>query len=176
MNRTAVALTILLLCVPAAAASQTVLDDVRALYVEAVTDERALDAGLRAIAGGHDAPPVLEAYEGALTTLRAAHSSWPLAQLRHVRHGLRILDRLVAAHPAHTEIRYLRLMSCFHLPALLGRDWSVREDLDALVTLLPTASDVWPGDMYEDIVRFVLANAPPDDPRRAALRSALGPE
>jgi len=115
----------------------------------------------------------LLAYEGALVTLPAKHGFWLHDRLRHLRRGLALLARAVATQPDVAEIRYLRLMSCFHLRGDLGRNGSVREDLSSLAELLPGVRDEYPPDLYSAIVRFVLENGDPTPDQRATLREGL---
>lgn len=164
------------------AAQPDPLEAVRAHYLAAVEDEDAIRRGLREIeaqraSGAH--PPgsandaLLAAYRGALITLRAKHGSWPPYRLRHLREGLAVMDAVVAAHPDHAEVRYLRLMSCYYLPGILGRSGSVREDFAALARLLPGARGRHPPELYETVVRFVLEHGRPSAAQRAALERAL---
>jgi hypothetical protein len=106
-------------------------------------------------------------------TLRAKHGTWPPSRLRHLREGLSILDGAVAARPDEAEVRYLRLLSCYYLPGILGRGRSVREDFAALARLLPEARHDFPPELYAAMVRFVLENGGPSPPQRAALLAAL---
>lgn len=175
----------LLLAAPRADAMDQPADSlsvVRELYLAAVQDESAIPKGLRAIqlmrAGGA-APPgsatsgLLSAYQGALITLRAKHGAWPPSRLRHVREGLAVLDRAVRLHPDRTEIRYLRLLSCYHLPGALGRADSVQEDFAALARLLPHDRDASPHHVYTTMLRFTLENGGLPARQRQRLAKAL---
>lgn len=156
------------------------LDQVRHLYYEAVQSERAIARGMaeverqRARADDPEVRATLTAYVGAFTLLRAKHGVWPPDRLRHTRQGLQVLDSLIAAHPNHAEARYLRLMSCYYLPRILGRGWSVRDDFAALSRLLPSVRAQYPPDVYRAIVQFVLQNGTPTREQRAALEASLG--
>jgi hypothetical protein len=155
------------------------LNRVRDLYYEAVQSERAIPRGLaeverqRAHADAPEVRATLTAYVGAFTLLRAKHGVWPPDRLRHTRDGLEVLDSVIAAHPAHAEARYLRLMSCYYLPRILGRGWSVRDDFAALARLLPGVRAQYPPDLYRAIVDFVLRNGSPTHEQRAALEASL---
>lgn len=158
------------------------LDRLRALYLAAVEDDEAIERGLEEVerlregsaAGrGGARAGLLSAYAGALETLRAKHALWPPAKLRHLRQGLEVLDRAVEEHPEVAEIRYLRLMSCYYLPGVLGRRGSVREDFAALARLLPDARDEYPPDAYQAVVRFVLEEGTPSPDARERLERAL---
>jgi hypothetical protein len=158
----AIALLLALLAGPAPADP---LARLRLDYAAAVADAGAIDRGLAEVAALREspsaaapAPPAatLDAYEGALVTLRAKHAAWPPAKLRHLRAGLAILDGVVMRHPEHVEARWLRLMSCYSLPAMLGRKRSVGEDFSALARLLPAARGDLPAEQYRDVVSFVV--------------------
>jgi hypothetical protein len=175
-------LATVLTTLPARAHGQDPLQRVRQLYLSAVHDESAIARGMRVLrdaraAGGVRAgsglDAVLTAYGGALATLRAKHGSWPPARLRHLNEGLAVMDDVVAAHPHHPEVRYLRLMSCYYLPGVLGRGASVREDFAALARLLPEARGEYPAELYAAITRFVLRHGNPTDGQRRALEAAL---
>jgi hypothetical protein len=156
------------------------LQRVRELYFAAVQESEALELAEREIerllASGPDRQreAVLTAYAGALRTLRAKHGRWPVARLRDLQSGLEILDDVVERHPNLTEARYLRLMSCYYLPGILGRGASVREDFVALARLLPSSRAQLPADLYEAVAGFVLENGDLPPTVRAPLERSLG--
>lgn len=159
--------------------ARTGLEQVRHLYYEAIQSERAIPRGLaeverqRTHTRDANARATLTAYVGAFTLLRAKHGAWPPDRLRHTRNGLATLDSLIREHPDHAEARYLRLMSCYYLPRILGRGWSVREDFAQLARLLPGLRGEYPPDLYRAIVQFVLQNGHPSPEQRAALEASL---
>ena len=173
-------LPLLLGATPAAAAPDPI-DGIRADYLAAVTDERAVASGLSRVESLRASPDwtrdrlrtTIEAYEGALITLRAKHATWPPTKLHHLRHGLAILDGVVTRDPEHLETRYLRLMSCYSLPRALGRRASVAEDFAALARLLPSARGEYPPDHYRAIVTFVLQKGSLSAPEQARLQASL---
>jgi hypothetical protein len=176
-------LAALLMTIPAAAQplpTPAEIQGVRQVYGEALSSERAIPRGLAEVerlrqrSRGAHATATLAAYRGAFTVLRAKHGMWPPDRLRHTRNGLAVLDSVVAANPAHAEARYLRLMSCYYLPRLFGRGWSVREDFAALARLLPSVRGDYPPDLYQAIVRFVMEHGHPSPEQRAALQASLG--
>jgi len=158
------------------------LTGLRDLYLRSVREAAAIREGLgeierlRASARvreGTEVDATLDAYRGALITLRAKHAAWPPDKLRHLNRGLAVLDATVRAHPDHAEARYLRLMSCYYLPGILGRGRSVRDDFAALARLLPGVRDQYPRELYGAIARFVVdrGRLPADDVR--ALQATL---
>lgn len=183
MIRRALLLAALLMTTSASAAAQAPtpgeVQGVRELYGQALESERAIPRGLaeverlrRGTRNPHT-DATLAAYRGAFTVLRAKHGVWPPDRLRHTRNGLAVLDSVVAANPAHAEARYLRLMSCYYLPRLFGRGWSVRDDFAALARLLPSVRGDYPPDLYQAIVRFVMQNGQPSPEQRASLQASL---
>ena len=157
------------------------LTRLRELYYAAVEDRVAIAAAMEEIEALRDAglarsgsrrAAVLDAYVGALTTLRAKHGRWPPDRLRHLNDGLHLLDEAVADAPDVAEIRYLRLMSCYYLPGILGRGSTVREDFAALKRLLPDAAGEFPPELYRVIVSFVVENGEPGPEERAMLEAA----
>jgi hypothetical protein len=149
-----------------------------------VEESTAVDRGLAEVRSAIERVPAadarlrmtLRAYEGALITLRAKHGSWPPRRLQHLQEGLAVLDAVVRADPGNAEARYLRLMSCFHLPAVLGRKESVREDFSALATVLPGIRSSYPPALYNTITRFVLEEGRPSEREAQSLRSSLYPD
>lgn len=141
-------------------------DRLRALredYFEAVENASAVEGVLEdaeRLRNEAHAPPTgakAEAYRGAGLTLRAKHGWWPPSRLRHLNEGFAVLDSVVAEHPEMVEPRYLRLMSGFYLPGILGRGDVVEKDFAALARLLPHAKGEYPGELYAAMVRFVRA-------------------
>lgn len=138
----------------------------RELYFAAVKSsgallvaERAIERRLAALPASGPATEtdaVVLTYAGALRTLRAKHGHWPPARLRDLQEGLRTMDSMVESYPDVAEIRYLRLMSCYYLPSLLGRTGSVTEDFRALARLLPAARESFSTDLFEAAAAFVL--------------------
>jgi 15-cis-phytoene synthase len=157
------------------------IDLVRAVFFAAVDDERAVRRGHEAIAvvrrympaaaARHEA--LLLGYEGAFTALEAKHGIWPHARLRAVRRGLARLDAAVAAAPHHLEIRYLRMVTSFHLPSLFGRSEAAREDLHVIEQLLPGSAAHYPPALFRVMAEFVIEHG--DRAVAAELRGMLDP-
>ena len=147
------------------------IEDIRNAYIRAVEHEPQI-AETRAEIARCDAP-VYRAYDGALVILKGKHAIWPPSKLKYVRRGLEVLDAQVRAQPSNVEIRYLRLLSCYYLPGILGRGWSVDDDFERLAELLPEAKDAYPPELFETMVRFVLEHGAPTDERRTELLGVL---
>jgi hypothetical protein len=159
------------------------LAQLRELYFAAVKSPSALVLAERAIEKRVAALPasgptterdaVILTYAGALRTLRAKHGHWPPARLRDLQEGLRTMDSMVERYPAVAEIRYLRLMSCYYLPSLLGRTGSVTEDFRALARLLPSARESFSPELYAAAAAFVLEHGELTATERVPLERSL---
>lgn len=157
-----------------AQASDPVLSQLRVLFMESVEQEGAIDRAVALLAEQPaPRPPIIEAYDALFEIMRANHAFWPGKKMQHLNAGLPTLDRLTERHPDHAEIRYLRLMSCYYLPRMLGRGWSVEEDFRALARLLPDASRDFPPAMYRGMVDFVSAWEHLTEAERLGLQRAL---
>jgi hypothetical protein len=93
--------------------------------------------------------------------------------MEHLDRGLPVLDSLAVTHPSIAEIRFLRLVSCYFLPAFMKREWSVDEDVRALAVLLPDARGQVPLAEYKKMVRFVLQNGQLTEVEHQRLMMAL---
>jgi hypothetical protein len=161
------------------------LTALREMYLRSVRESNAIREGLaeidrlRATGGvrrGTETDATLTAYRGALITLRAKHAFWPVQKLQYLNQGLAVLDATVGANPEHAEARYLRLMSCYYLPGVLGRGRTVRDDFGALARLLPGVRRQYPADLYGAIARFVVERGrlPADQVRALEATLAQG--
>jgi phytoene synthase len=156
------------------------VDGIGHLWVLAVDSEDAVHAGLDAVdrlRDGEGTPPeldpLLRVYRGSFLALRAKHGSWPPARLRDVREGFALMDGAVADAPTRADVRYIRLMSGFHLPGIFGRGDEVDADLAALARLLPDAASLFPAPAYRAAVEFVLTHGDPAPDHRSRLEAAL---
>lgn len=75
--------------------------------------------------------------------------------------------------PDAADVRYIRLMSGFYLPAIFGRRAEADADMAALIRLLPNTREVFPPALFPEVVRFALDHGDPDDHARARLERLL---
>jgi len=149
------------------------LECVRQYYLQSAQNEAAIEEGL-AFLERHQAqlPATLsEAYRAALIVLKARYAFWPQAKMHYLREGLPILDRLVAAHPDHAELRSLRLLSIYYLPFFLGRKDMAREDMRLLTEQLLSGRAFLPERYRRMMTEFLLANAPLEADKRTRLQA-----
>jgi hypothetical protein len=152
---------------------QARMDRLRTLYFLSVGDADLLPEAERSlawlVARSRIESDLRQAYKGAFEVVRAKHGLWPPGKLDALKRARPLLDGAVARSPNHVEIRFLRLISCYHLPFFFGRSWSVEEDFGRLAKLLPEASDPHLAGLRTEISAFVLAkyrNLAPTDRSR----------
>ncbi|HEX9109370.1 MAG TPA: phytoene/squalene synthase family protein, partial [Longimicrobiales bacterium] len=158
------------------------LAELARLWVRAVDHEPAVGAGLAAIdtLRARRAPTpsshlelLLRAYEGSFLALRAKHGGWPPARLRALRDGFALMDSAVAQAPNAADLRYIRLQSGFYLPGIFGRKAEVKEDMSALIRLLPDNASAFPAAALPAVVGFLLEKGSPSTEERQALEGLL---
>ena len=158
----------------AAVAQTPTIHDVRNLYVQSAEDRMLIDSAEVVLANlAHPGQEMAVAYGAALTIMRAKHARWPFSKMKHLRRGLPVLDDLVAEHPAHAEIRYLRLISCYYLPGFLGRKWSTEEDMKYLAAELPTIRSTVEPSIYAIMAEFILDNTQLSKDERADIVASM---
>ncbi|MEZ4696848.1 MAG: hypothetical protein R2832_10575 [Rhodothermales bacterium] len=163
----------------ASAQSPGELGMIRRLWLASADSADSLEAALTVIdsmeVGVRDHPRVM-AFEGALVSMRGKHSAWPHRKIVHVRRGLRLLDAAVEKDPSDPEIRYLRMLTCEHLPKFFGRDWTVSVDAAALTSSLLTLRETLPPDFYTYLIGFVIEHGSPTKHETNRLEHELQPD
>lgn len=149
------------------------VSQIRTHYLASVEHEASIEKGLQLIRVSPAEAPILEAYGAALTVLKAKHAFWPPKKMNYLKEGLPVLDELVEKHPEHVEIRYLRLISCYYLPGFLGMSDTVTEDAAVLAKLLPSSRDLFPEDLFYDMVYFVSNTKDLDNSQKQTLHRIL---
>ena len=61
--------------------------------------------------------------------LKSARARLPWEKGKHAKAGLELLDAAVAAAPSDPEVRFVRGMTCYNLPALFNRSALAARDL-----------------------------------------------
>ena len=66
---------------------------------------------------------------GSVLTMKARDALWPTTQLSYVKAGNRQMDAAVKLAPEDAQVRFARAVNNFHMPAMMGREEIVQEDL-----------------------------------------------
>jgi tetratricopeptide (TPR) repeat protein len=66
---------------------------------------------------------------GSVLTMKARDTLWPTTQLSYVKSGNRQMDAAVKMAPKDAQVRFARAVNNFHMPAIIGREEVVQEDL-----------------------------------------------
>jgi tetratricopeptide (TPR) repeat protein len=66
---------------------------------------------------------------GSVLTMKARDALWPTTQLSYVKAGNRQMDAAVKLAPEDAQVRFARAVNNFHMPAIMGREEIVQEDL-----------------------------------------------
>jgi 15-cis-phytoene synthase len=160
----------------------SLLSETRGHFFAAVTDREPVEAGLRAAAalraaaedaGRHELADAARVYQGAFLLYRARDGRVGPTRLRDLRAGLALQDSSATTSPGDAEIRYVRLMSGYHLPGVFRRGRVVREDMAALAELLPGSRQRFPPALYAEAARFLLEHGRLSKDSAAALEESL---
>ncbi len=66
---------------------------------------------------------------GSVLTMKARDTLWPTTRLSYVKAGNRQMDAAVKTAPKDVQVRFARAVNNFHMPAIMGREEIVQEDL-----------------------------------------------
>jgi tetratricopeptide (TPR) repeat protein len=66
---------------------------------------------------------------GSVLTMKARDAFWPTTRLSFVKAGNREMDAAVKLAPQDAQVRFARAVNNFHMPAIMGREEIVHEDL-----------------------------------------------
>jgi tetratricopeptide (TPR) repeat protein len=66
---------------------------------------------------------------GSVLTMKARDALWPTTRLNYVKAGNRQMDAAVTMAPQDAQVRFMRAVNNFHMPAIMGREEIVQEDL-----------------------------------------------
>jgi tetratricopeptide (TPR) repeat protein len=66
---------------------------------------------------------------GSVLTMNARDTFWPTTRLSYVKAGNREMDAAVKMAPQDAQVRFARAVNNFHMPAIMGREDIVQEDL-----------------------------------------------
>jgi hypothetical protein len=142
---------------------KTTLDYIRGGFYESIENRTKTDYMLEYIESRFSveyihADPVLLAYYGVLTTLKAKHVFNPFSKILYLRSGLKLLHESTVEGACNLEVRFLRFSVLHNLPSFLGMGDTLKEDTEAVYELLIVDrkyTDLDP-EMARDVIDFVI--------------------
>ncbi len=122
-------------------AENQVLNHIRKLFYKAVTSEEKteeLDEYLTKnfSVNTKNYTPLILAYSGGITALKAKHAINPFAKLDFLITSLKRLSMAVELDPDNLEIRFLRFSVLDHLPGFLGYGDELNDDKNVIYSKL----------------------------------------
>ncbi len=99
--------------------------------------------------------PLISAYIGALTAVKAKFSYFPWQKYKYCKSGLRMISQSVLRSPDNLEIRYLRILIETKTPNLAGFQNDIPSDKERIFTLFHSEPDEH---LKKTIASFMLEN------------------
>lgn len=101
--------------------------------------------------------PVYLAFRAAFTAIGAKYTLWPHEQFGMFREASSIIDPVVAAHPQHIEIRFLRGAIYHKLPSFLLKSEVATTDLNQVAQGLIERRDEFDTRYRAEVVSYLLS-------------------
>ena len=132
------------------------IHELRAMYYGAPKDKEIADRFLRVMDRiKPDADPILVAYKGMASMLKANHAINPYTKLSYFSKGKVILERAVEVDPNNIEIRFLRFCAQTNAPFFLGYNSKIQADKMVILNFWNKLTD---DDLKARIRTYMLAS------------------
>lgn len=112
------------------------IKQIRAEFYEAVNKEAAAEGFYKKMKAADLNNPLMLAYYGSASALRAKHAWNPYHKVSYLKAGMKDIDKAVAEKPEHLEIRFLRFSLEHYLPAFLGYSKHLETDRKKIIALI----------------------------------------
>ncbi len=146
-------LIIIVFLISAAGTAQD-LNGIRSAYPKAVESAEItaqLDGELAKVNSSNK--PVLLAYKGAVSTLKAKFAKARIDKKEFFKEGISLIESAVKADPSNVEIRYIRMSVQENSPRFLGYHKNIAEDKEFILKDYKTISS---SDLKKLVKDFVL--------------------
>lgn len=97
-------------------------------------------------------------YLGALMSIRGKHALLPIHKYNKALKGLELMDSGILMNPIDIESRFIRGMTCFHLPFFFKRSDTAKEDFDFVMTHLSGHFEEYDKDLIDNVIRYFKEN------------------
>ena len=160
-------LIIIVFLISAAGTAQD-LNGIRAAYPKAVESAEItaqLDGELAKINSSNK--PVLLAYKGAVSTLKAKFAKSRSDKKEFFKEGVSLIESAVKADPSNVEIRYIRMSVQENSPRFLGYHKNIAEDKEYILKDYKSISSA---DLKKLVKDFVLKSENFDDSEKKSFQ------
>ncbi len=97
-------------------------------------------------------------YLGALMSIRGKHAFLPMQKYTRAKKGLAIMDEGIQQDSTDIESRFIRGMTCYHLPFFFGRGDTAREDFNFVMTHIADNFGHYDKEMILNVISFFKEN------------------
>ncbi|MBL0102636.1 MAG: hypothetical protein IPP51_01995 [Bacteroidetes bacterium] len=129
--------------------------EIRNAFVLACIDEDKNDALIERLQNIQGNDPLIAAYVGALTAVKAKFSMIPWRKYNYCKDGLKAISESIAKSPENIEIRYLRLVIEYKTPKIAGLQGDMESDKSKIAALFSNEQDIH---LKKMIASFILGN------------------
>ena len=160
-------LLIIVFLISAAGTAQD-LNAIRSAYPKAVESAEItaqLDGELAKVNSSNK--PVLLAYKGAVSTLKAKFAKSRSDKKEFFKEGVSLIESAVKADPSNVEIRYIRMSVQENSPRFLGYHKNIAEDKEFILKDYKTISS---SDLKKLVKDFVLKSGNFDDSEKKSFQ------
>jgi len=118
--------------------SSNAMDDVRSLYLQAVTKQKANTELLDILDTKDQNNPLVQGYKAVAIMMRAQYTPNPYYKYKYYREGKSQLESVIAKNGNNSELHYLRVCVQVNLPEFLDYRDNIEEDVQVLKNALRT--------------------------------------
>lgn len=161
------------LLVALAALTLSSIDSVRSSYKKAIDDSDIADELYESLDTVTKNSPLLLAYKGAVSAVRAKHAYSPYSKLSYVKEGYGYLNEAVTADSSNLEIRYLRYSIEFNIPSFLPYRDHLQKDKASIITKLLSKNQSLKLSIQKEIADFMIKNAELDAATKEQLKRSF---
>lgn len=94
-------------------------------------------------------------YMGALYTVKAKHTFFPLNKLKWAKKGLSVMDDALSRAPDDIELLFVHGTICHNLPGLFNRQDDARRDFNKIIELLPDNLHQYDEHFVADVLEYL---------------------
>lgn len=148
-------------------AQDITLDEVRKKYPIATKDEAVCNELFAALSGKGENKDLMCGYTGCVTMLKAKYCVNPFSKLEYYKDGKQMLEDAIAQNKNNIELRFLRLAIQENLPAMLGYNENIEEDMNYILKYLPILEL---RELRKAIATYLIKSERTDEKQKASLR------